>query len=164
MRTVLKSPWGISPPPLLSQQCMPDSPCIPPPIFCPIYINFSPLFSLFVLFCFQLSNGYYHCSLSSGPSLASVGAGPSPHFPPVSHAWTRASSSTTLLPDCAHYYTIGPGMLPSSKIPSWKVCVSFFLFLSPILLSISHSPTLLQVVASGISFNSRSISLPHPSS
>ncbi|XP_060133612.1 protein MTSS 1 isoform X5 [Zootoca vivipara] len=68
----------------------------------------------------QLSNGYYHCSLSSGPSLASVGAGPSPHFPPVSHAWTRASSSTTLLPDCAHYYTIGPGMLPSSKIPSWK--------------------------------------------
>ncbi|XP_028592004.2 protein MTSS 1 isoform X1 [Podarcis muralis] len=68
----------------------------------------------------KLSNGYYHCSLSSGPSLASVGAGPSPHFPPVSHAWTRASSSTTLLPDCAHYYTIGPGMLPSSKIPSWK--------------------------------------------
>ncbi|XP_053251313.1 protein MTSS 1 isoform X2 [Podarcis raffonei] len=68
----------------------------------------------------KLSNGYYHCSLSSGPSLASVGAGPPSHFPPVSHAWTRASSSTTLLPDCAHYYTIGPGMLPSSKIPSWK--------------------------------------------
>ncbi|XP_072855411.2 protein MTSS 1 isoform X18 [Pogona vitticeps] len=67
----------------------------------------------------QLSNGYYHCSLSSGPSLASVGAGPSPHIPSVSHAWTRASSST-LLPDYAHYYTIGPGMLPSSKIPSWK--------------------------------------------
>ncbi|XP_044306331.1 protein MTSS 1-like [Varanus komodoensis] len=72
----------------------------------------------------QLSNGYYHCSLSSGPSLASVGAGPSPHILSVSHAWTRASSST-LLPDYAHYYTIGPGMLPSSKIPSWKVCVSF---------------------------------------
>ncbi|XP_066479105.1 protein MTSS 1 isoform X1 [Tiliqua scincoides] len=67
----------------------------------------------------QLSNGFYHCSLSSGPSLASVGAGPFPHFPSVSHAWTRASSST-LLPDYAHYYTIGPGMLPSSKIPSWK--------------------------------------------
>ncbi|KAJ7338120.1 hypothetical protein JRQ81_010709 [Phrynocephalus forsythii] len=67
----------------------------------------------------KLSNGYYHCSLSSGPSLASVGAGPSPHVPSVSHAWTRASSST-LLPDYAHYYTIGPGMLPSSKIPSWK--------------------------------------------
>uniref|UniRef100_A0ABM5GCM3 Protein MTSS 1 isoform X1 n=1 Tax=Pogona vitticeps TaxID=103695 RepID=A0ABM5GCM3_9SAUR len=68
----------------------------------------------------KLSNGYYHCSLSSGPSLASVGAGPSPHIPSVSHAWTRASSST-LLPDYAHYYTIGPGMLPSSKIPSWKM-------------------------------------------
>uniref|UniRef100_A0A8D0LBP1 MTSS I-BAR domain containing 1 n=1 Tax=Sphenodon punctatus TaxID=8508 RepID=A0A8D0LBP1_SPHPU len=67
----------------------------------------------------QLSNGFYHCSLSSEPSLASVGAGPFPHFPPVSRGWTRASSST-LLPDYAHYYTIGPGMLPSSKIPSWK--------------------------------------------
>ncbi|XP_042321720.1 protein MTSS 1 isoform X3 [Sceloporus undulatus] len=67
----------------------------------------------------KLSNGYYHCSLSSGPPLASVGAGPPPHVPSVSHAWTRASSST-LLPDYAHYYTIGPGMLPSSKIPSWK--------------------------------------------
>ncbi|XP_062836105.1 protein MTSS 1 isoform X6 [Anolis carolinensis] len=68
----------------------------------------------------QLSNGYYHCSLSSGPPLASVGAGPPPHVPSVSHAWTRAASSSTLLPDYAHYYTIGPGMLPSSKIPSWK--------------------------------------------
>ncbi|XP_060099216.1 protein MTSS 1 isoform X4 [Heteronotia binoei] len=67
----------------------------------------------------QLSNGFYHCSLSSGPFLASVGAGPLPHFPSVSHAWTRASSST-LLPDHGHYYTIGPGMFPSSKIPSWK--------------------------------------------
>ncbi|XP_010190785.1 PREDICTED: metastasis suppressor protein 1 [Mesitornis unicolor] len=66
----------------------------------------------------QLSNGFYHCSLSSDPSVASVGAGPFPHFPPVSRAWTRAPSA--LLPDCVHYYTIGPGMLPSSKIPSWK--------------------------------------------
>ncbi|XP_030354227.1 protein MTSS 1 isoform X2 [Strigops habroptila] len=66
----------------------------------------------------QLSNGFYHCSLSSDPSVASVGAGPFPHFPPVSRAWTRAPSA--LLPDYAHYYTIGPGMLPSSKIPSWK--------------------------------------------
>ncbi|XP_062426598.1 protein MTSS 1 isoform X5 [Rhea pennata] len=66
----------------------------------------------------QLSNGFYHCSLSSDPSVASVGAGPSPHFPPVSRAWTRAPSA--LLPDYVHYYTIGPGMLPSSKIPSWK--------------------------------------------
>ncbi|NWI96666.1 MTSS1 protein, partial [Pitta sordida] len=66
----------------------------------------------------QLSNGFYHCSLSSDPSVASVGAGPSPHFPPVSRAWTRAPSA--LLPDYVHYYTIGPGMFPSSKIPSWK--------------------------------------------
>ncbi|NXL51183.1 MTSS1 protein, partial [Podilymbus podiceps] len=66
----------------------------------------------------QLSNGFYHCSLSSDPSIASVGAGPFPHFPPVSRAWTRAPSA--LLPDYVHYYTIGPGMLPSSKIPSWK--------------------------------------------
>ncbi|NXD05878.1 MTSS1 protein, partial [Nothocercus nigrocapillus] len=66
----------------------------------------------------QLSNGFYHCSLSSEPSVASVGAGPFPHFPPVSRAWTRAPSA--LLPDYVHYYTIGPGMLPSSKIPSWK--------------------------------------------
>nr|XP_008163389.1 protein MTSS 1 isoform X6 [Chrysemys picta bellii] len=66
----------------------------------------------------QLSNGFYHCSLSSDPYLASVGAGPFPHFPPVSRTWTRASS--TLLPDRGHYYTIGPSMLSSSKIPSWK--------------------------------------------
>ncbi|XP_074842781.1 protein MTSS 1 isoform X8 [Carettochelys insculpta] len=66
----------------------------------------------------QLSDGFYHCSLSSEPYLASVGAGPFPHFQPVSRAWTRASS--TLLPDRSHYYTIGPGMLPSSEIPSWK--------------------------------------------
>ncbi|NXU49582.1 MTSS1 protein, partial [Turnix velox] len=66
----------------------------------------------------QLSNGFYHCSLSSDPSVASVGAGPFPHFPPVSRAWTRAPSA--LLPDYVHYFTIGPGMLPSSKIPSWK--------------------------------------------
>ncbi|XP_025023359.1 metastasis suppressor protein 1 isoform X11 [Python bivittatus] len=67
----------------------------------------------------QLSNGYYHCSLPNGSSLAPVGAGSFPHIPSVSHAWTRASSST-LLPDYVHYYTIGPGMLPSSQIPSWK--------------------------------------------
>ncbi|XP_074002139.1 protein MTSS 1 isoform X4 [Numenius arquata] len=70
----------------------------------------------------QLSNGFYHCSLSSDPSVASVGAGPFPHFPPVSRAWTRAPSA--LLPDYVHYYTIGPGMLPSSKIPSWKPMVN----------------------------------------
>ncbi|XP_026559421.1 metastasis suppressor protein 1 isoform X6 [Pseudonaja textilis] len=67
----------------------------------------------------KLSNGYYHCSLPSGSSLAQVGVGSFPHIPSVSHAWTRATSST-LLPDYVHYYTIGPGMLPSPQIPSWK--------------------------------------------
>uniref|UniRef100_A0A8C6YE27 MTSS I-BAR domain containing 1 n=1 Tax=Naja naja TaxID=35670 RepID=A0A8C6YE27_NAJNA len=67
----------------------------------------------------QLSNGYYHCSLPSGSSLAPVGMGSFPHIPSVCHAWTRATSST-LLPDYVHYYTTGPGMLPSPQIPSWK--------------------------------------------
>ncbi|XP_072007314.1 protein MTSS 1 isoform X3 [Engystomops pustulosus] len=59
----------------------------------------------------KLSNGYYHYSLSSDLSSA----GQFTHFPlPASRPWTRSSS------DCQHYYTIGPGMLPSSKIPSWK--------------------------------------------
>lgn len=116
----------LHPAPLSFQQCMPDLALnfFSTPHICPVYINFSFLV-FFFFFRFQLSNGFYHCSLSSGPSLASVGAGPLlPHFPSVSHAWTRASSST-LLPDHGHYYTIGPGMFPSSKIPSWKVCVSF---------------------------------------
>ncbi|XP_053571320.1 protein MTSS 1 isoform X2 [Bombina bombina] len=63
----------------------------------------------------KLSNGYYHCSLSG--DLASVGAGPFTHFPsPISRPWNRTSSVS----ECHHYYTIGPGMLPSSKIPAWK--------------------------------------------
>ncbi|XP_019383693.1 PREDICTED: metastasis suppressor protein 1 isoform X9 [Gavialis gangeticus] len=66
----------------------------------------------------QLYNGFYHCSLPSDPSVASFGAGSFPHYLPASRAWSRASSA--LHPDYVHYYTIGPGMLPSSKIPSWK--------------------------------------------
>lgn len=59
----------------------------------------------------KLSNGYYHFSLSNDLSSA----GHITHFPlPASRPWTRSSS------DCHHYYTIGPSMLPSSKIPSWK--------------------------------------------
>ncbi|XP_056378701.1 protein MTSS 1 isoform X3 [Hyla sarda] len=59
----------------------------------------------------KLSNGYYHFGLSNDPSSA----GHFTHFPlPASRPWTRSSS------DCQHYYTIGPGMLPSSKIPTWK--------------------------------------------
>ncbi|KAM9095934.1 protein MTSS 1 isoform X4 [Sarcophilus harrisii] len=66
----------------------------------------------------QLSNGFYHYSLPSESHVASVGAGLYPHCLPVSRLCPRAASA--LLPDYVHYYTIGPGMLPSSKIPSWK--------------------------------------------
>ncbi|XP_018417735.1 PREDICTED: metastasis suppressor protein 1 isoform X2 [Nanorana parkeri] len=58
----------------------------------------------------QLSNGYHH--YGELPM-----AGHFTHFPlPVSRPWTRSSSA---LPDY-HYYTIGPSMLPSSKVPTWK--------------------------------------------
>ncbi|XP_028917847.1 protein MTSS 1 isoform X4 [Ornithorhynchus anatinus] len=64
----------------------------------------------------QLSNGFYH---SSEPYVAPVGlAGLFPHYLPASRLAPRGA--TGHLPDYAHYYTIGPGMLPSSKIPSWK--------------------------------------------
>ncbi|KAM9095935.1 protein MTSS 1 isoform X5 [Sarcophilus harrisii] len=66
----------------------------------------------------KLSNGFYHYSLPSESHVASVGAGLYPHCLPVSRLCPRAASA--LLPDYVHYYTIGPGMLPSSKIPSWK--------------------------------------------
>lgn len=58
----------------------------------------------------KLSNGYHH--YGELPM-----AGHFTHFPlPVSRPWNRSNSA---LPDY-HYYTIGPGVLPSSKIPSWK--------------------------------------------
>ncbi|XP_074121965.1 protein MTSS 1 isoform X3 [Sminthopsis crassicaudata] len=66
----------------------------------------------------KLSNGFYHYSLPSESHVASVGAGLYPHCLPASRLCPRATSA--LLPDYVHYYTIGPGMLPSSKIPSWK--------------------------------------------
>lgn len=74
------------------------------------------------LFCFQLSNGFSHCSLSSEPRAGPVGANLFPHCLPASRLLPRVTS--VHLPDYAHYYTIGPGMFPSSHIPSWKVCVS----------------------------------------
>ncbi|XP_048215238.1 protein MTSS 1 isoform X5 [Perognathus longimembris pacificus] len=66
----------------------------------------------------QLSNGFSHCSLSSESHVGPVGAGPVPHCLPASRLLPRATSLH--LPDYAHYYTIGPGMFPSSQIPSWK--------------------------------------------
>ncbi|XP_038198061.1 protein MTSS 1 isoform X1 [Arvicola amphibius] len=66
----------------------------------------------------QLSNGFSHFSLSSESHAGPVGAGPSPHCLPASRLLPRVTS--VHLPDYAHYYTIGPGMFPSSQIPSWK--------------------------------------------
>ncbi|XP_053414836.1 protein MTSS 1 isoform X1 [Nycticebus coucang] len=66
----------------------------------------------------QLSNGFSHCSLSSDSHVGPMGAGLSPHCLPASRLLPRVTS--VHLPDYAHYYTIGPGMFPSSQIPSWK--------------------------------------------
>lgn len=83
-----------------------------------LIFSFSPPFFV----CFQLSNGFSHFSLSSESHAGPVGAGPSLHCLPASRLLPRVTS--VHLPDYAHYYTIGPGMFPSSQIPSWKVCVS----------------------------------------
>nr|XP_045364412.1 protein MTSS 1 isoform X4 [Camelus bactrianus] len=66
----------------------------------------------------QLSNGFSHCSLSSESHVGPVGASLFPHCLPASRLLPRVTS--VHLPDYAHYYTTGPGMLPSSQIPSWK--------------------------------------------
>ncbi|XP_004838031.1 metastasis suppressor protein 1 isoform X7 [Heterocephalus glaber] len=66
----------------------------------------------------KLSNGFPPCSLSSEAPVGPVGAGAFPHCLPASRLLPRVTS--VHLPDYAHYYTIGPGMFPSSHIPSWK--------------------------------------------
>ncbi|XP_045751860.1 protein MTSS 1 isoform X5 [Mirounga angustirostris] len=66
----------------------------------------------------QLSNGFSHCSLPSESHVGPMGASLSPHCPPASRLLPRVTS--VHLPDFAHYHTIGPGMFPSSQIPSWK--------------------------------------------
>ncbi|XP_076411844.1 protein MTSS 1 isoform X13 [Peromyscus maniculatus bairdii] len=66
----------------------------------------------------QLSNGFSHYSLSSESHAGPVGAGPFPYCLPASRLLPRVTS--VHLPDYAHYHTIGPGMFPSSQIPSWK--------------------------------------------
>uniref|UniRef100_A0A8C7L858 MTSS I-BAR domain containing 1 n=1 Tax=Oncorhynchus kisutch TaxID=8019 RepID=A0A8C7L858_ONCKI len=55
-----------------------------------------------------------------------------PLFPPSSHSTSITSSSSScpsqswsrpgsaLLPDYPHYCTLGPNMVPTSKVPSWK--------------------------------------------
>ncbi|KAM9051221.1 protein MTSS 1 isoform 5-T7 [Megaptera novaeangliae] len=66
----------------------------------------------------KLSNGFSHYSLSSESHVGPVGASLFPHCLPASRLLPRVTSAH--LPDYAHYYTIGPGMFPSSQIPSWK--------------------------------------------
>ncbi|MBN3306120.1 MTSS1 protein, partial [Amia calva] len=70
----------------------------------------------------SLSNGYDHYSPSTDPPIltpnGSAGQFPVPPPHSSSRAWSRPGSS--LLPDYPLYCTLGPGMLPSSKIPSWK--------------------------------------------
>ncbi|XP_029101920.1 protein MTSS 1-like isoform X2 [Scleropages formosus] len=76
----------------------------------------------------KLSNGFDHHAPSEPPYLAGVGHGgpflffplPSSSAPSTicSRAWSRPSSA--LLPDYPPYCTLGPGMVPSSKVPSWK--------------------------------------------
>ncbi|XP_006771034.1 PREDICTED: metastasis suppressor protein 1 isoform X3 [Myotis davidii] len=66
----------------------------------------------------KLSNGFTHYSLSSESHVGPMGASLFPHCPPASRLLPRVTS--VHLPDYNHYYTIGPGMFPSSQIPSWK--------------------------------------------
>uniref|UniRef100_A0A4W3JQR1 MTSS I-BAR domain containing 1 n=1 Tax=Callorhinchus milii TaxID=7868 RepID=A0A4W3JQR1_CALMI len=66
----------------------------------------------------KLTNGFDHFSSSSEPFLASVGTRFLPHFQSSSRPYSRPNSA--VLPDYPHYYTIGPGMFPSSRVPSWK--------------------------------------------
>lgn len=83
----------------------------------------------------QLSNGFDHYSPASSPylhsnggSLGSVSNTAFPFFPPSSststscptRSWSRPASA--LLPDYPPYCTLGSPMMPSSRVPSWKVC------------------------------------------
>ncbi|KAJ8394629.1 hypothetical protein AAFF_G00044320 [Aldrovandia affinis] len=74
----------------------------------------------------EKSNGYDHYGPAEPPYLTGGGPGrplPFLHHPPHSSsslrgAWSRPGSA--LLPDYPHYCTLGPGMIPSSRVPSWK--------------------------------------------
>ncbi|XP_027461895.1 protein MTSS 1 isoform X6 [Zalophus californianus] len=66
----------------------------------------------------QLSNGFSHCSLPSESHVGPMGASLSLHCLPASRLLPRVTS--VHLPDFAHCHTMGPGMFPSSQIPSWK--------------------------------------------
>ncbi|XP_061109550.1 protein MTSS 1-like isoform X5 [Conger conger] len=77
----------------------------------------------------QLTNGYDHYGPADPPYLVGMGS-PEPfsHFPPhpssscssssPSRAWSRPSCAP--LADYPLYCTLGPGMIPSSRVPTWK--------------------------------------------
>ncbi|XP_028841155.1 protein MTSS 1-like isoform X2 [Denticeps clupeoides] len=79
-----------------------------------------------------LSNGFEHYGLCESLSMAGLGIrGVLPSFPnPSSSSSSSCSSSSTLcswsrpnsalLPDYPHFCTLGQGMFPSSKVPTWK--------------------------------------------
>ncbi|XP_045069671.1 protein MTSS 1-like isoform X2 [Coregonus clupeaformis] len=86
----------------------------------------------------KLFNGYDHYGdhhHSDSPYLTGRGSGLGgsyPFFPPSSHSssitsssscpsqsWSRPGSAA-LLPKYPHYCTLGPNMVPTSKVPSWK--------------------------------------------
>ncbi|KAL4630015.1 metastasis suppressor protein 1-like isoform X2 [Arapaima gigas] len=77
----------------------------------------------------QLSNGCDHRGPSGPPHLPGINVEPFLHYPvpssssscsttPTSSAWSRPCP--TLLPTSSPYCTLGPGIIPSSKIPTWK--------------------------------------------
>ncbi|XP_036410970.1 protein MTSS 1-like isoform X2 [Megalops cyprinoides] len=75
----------------------------------------------------KLSNGYDHYGPADPPYLAGIGSAEHfSYFPPPSsssssspsRAWARSGSA--LLADYPLYCTLEPGMIPSSKVPSWK--------------------------------------------
>uniref|UniRef100_A0AAY4EEF3 Uncharacterized protein n=1 Tax=Denticeps clupeoides TaxID=299321 RepID=A0AAY4EEF3_9TELE len=80
----------------------------------------------------ELSNGFEHYGLCESLSMAGLGIrGVLPSFPnPSSSSSSSCSSSSTLcswsrpnsalLPDYPHFCTLGQGMFPSSKVPTWK--------------------------------------------
>ncbi|KAJ8353838.1 hypothetical protein SKAU_G00214050 [Synaphobranchus kaupii] len=76
----------------------------------------------------KLSNGYDHYGPAGLPYLAGASSGGAfPFFPPPPPSYSSSSSSrvwsrpaSALLPDFPPYCTLGPGMIPSSKVPSWK--------------------------------------------
>ncbi|XP_055065509.2 protein MTSS 1 isoform X3 [Misgurnus anguillicaudatus] len=80
----------------------------------------------------KLSNGYDHYALGESSYLNGGGMGGQyPFFPHASSISSSSSSSSStlrswsrpgsaLLSDYPHYCTLGSGMIPSSKVPSWK--------------------------------------------